>query len=247
MQVGGGQLICHNEGLRLALIGARASAYANAQLDDYGASPTRIDWIHRSQFRWQPPLRFSIRARTSGPLAGTAGFGFWNNPFSPLGTTLTLPATLWFFCGSPPGNLPFALGVPGHGWKAATLDATTPEAWRWAPLAPAVMLLNNNAFLERRIWPRAMRDLRIAEQTIETPDPEWRSYIIEWRRDGAMFSIDGREVFATEVAPQGPLGLVAWVDNQWMIATPHGRFGWGRLDPPNQWLDLADLQIESLE
>ena len=48
-------------------------------------------------------------------------------------------------------------------------------------------------------------------------------------------------------APRGPLGFVAWVDNQWAVATPRGRFGWGLLASSEQWLDLGVVQIEAMD
>ena len=239
-QVGGGWLVIGEAGLRLLLAGAHHSRYADAQIDDYAG-------VARRDFPWQPPLRLTVRARVSGPLAGTAGFGFWNNPFSPLGGAPALPAAIWFFHAAPPSDMPLALGVPGHGWKAACIDATQPAALAWAPLALLIALANQAPALQRRIWPRVQRALRIAEAPIPAPGLEWRSYILEWRADGARFSIDDQVVFTTDRAPRGPLGFVAWVDNQWMVATPRGRFGWGLTDAPAQWMDLASVRIEPLE
>src|SRR4051794_9401484 len=82
-QVGDGRLLLHNAGLRLLLADARRDQYADAQIDDYAG-------LARRRFPWRPPLRLTARARASGPLVGTAGFGFWNNPFSPLGGTPAL-------------------------------------------------------------------------------------------------------------------------------------------------------------
>jgi hypothetical protein len=239
-QVGGGRLVLREAGLRLLLAGARPDRYADAQIDDYAG-------LARRQFPWRPPLRLAVRARTSGPLVGTAGFGFWNNPFSPLGGTPALPAAIWFFHAAPPSDMPLAWGVPGHGWKAACIDATQPRALAWAPLALPVLLANQSAALHGRIWPRVQQGLRIAEAPIAPPGPEWREYLLEWRRDGARFAIDGQEVFATERAPHGPLGFVAWVDNQWMVATPRGRFGWGLVGALAQWMDLSLVRIETFE
>ena len=238
-QVGGGRLIVREAGLRLALVGARAGGYADAQIDDYAG-------LARARFPWRPPLRLSLRARASGALLGTAGFGFWNNPWAPLGGAPALPAAIWFFHASPPADMPLALGVPGHGWKAASIDATTPAALAWAPLALPVTLANQLPGLRERIWPHVQRGLRIAEAPVAPAGPAWRSYALEWRADGARFAIDGQTVLETGRAPRGPLGLVAWLDNQWLVATPQGRFGWGLLDAAPQWLDLAALTIERL-
>jgi hypothetical protein len=188
-----------------------------------------------------------VVARFPNPIAGTAGFGFWNNPISPLGSWPTLPATLWFFYASPPSDMAPVPTIPGSGWKAATLDSTTRSALAWAPAAPAVLLLNRIPALRRRIWPRVQRALHIAEADLGLPSPEWRTYELEWRSDGARFSIDQRVVLETDQAPHGPLGFVAWVDTQWLIATPQGRFGWGLLDVPQpQYLDICSIQIERI-
>ncbi|MDZ4717888.1 MAG: hypothetical protein SH847_05415 [Roseiflexaceae bacterium] len=237
LQQNGGRAIILEDGLRLATAGATRRLYANAQIDDYTG-------LKRHMLPWRPPLSLRIEARFPTPLAGTAGFGFWNNPISPLGSWPALPATLWFFYASPPSNMALVLTIPGSGWKAATLDTTTRSALTVAPLAPAVLLLNRIPAIRRTIWPRIQHTLRIAEADLGLPSPQWCTYEIEWRNDGASFSIDRRVVLETDQAPQGPLGFVAWVDTQWLIATPQGRFGWGLLDVPQaQYLDIRSIQI----
>ena len=239
-QIGGGQLLVMDAGLRLALAGARRDRYADAQIDDYAG-------LARRRFPWRPPLRLTVRARASGPIAGTAGFGFWNNPLSPLLDGLpALPSAIWFFHASPPSNIALARGVPGRGWKAACIDATQPAALAWAPLAVPVLLLNRHPALYARIWPRAQRALCIAEAPIPAPDTRWRTYTLEWRARWARFDVDGTTVLETDRPSHGPLGFVAWVDNQWAVVTPQGHFGWGLLHAEVQWLDLAQLRIETL-
>jgi hypothetical protein len=108
-----------------------------------------------------------------------------------------------------------------------------------------VLLLNRVPALERRIWPRVQRALRVAEAPLAPPGPAWRSYTLEWRADGARLAVDGATALETDRPPRGPLGFVAWVDTQWLVATPRGRFGWGlHAVPGAQWMDLADLTIE---
>lgn len=237
--VGRGHLAILPHGLRLLTVGASQRAYSDAQIDDYAQ-------LRRRDFPWRPPLTLTLRARASGPLLGTAGFGFWNNPFSPLGGTPALPSALWFFHASPPSDLPLAQGVPGQGWKCAALDATTARAIRWAALAPAAMLLCRWPRLRQRIWPPIQRDLAISEHPMATPDRAWRTYRIQWGLRSARFLCDGQLLHQTDQAPRGPLGFVAWVDNQWAVATPWGRFGWGLLDAAApQWLDLASIHIQT--
>ena len=239
-QLGGGRLIVTSEGLHLALAGARRERYADAQIDDYARLPRR-------HFPWRPPLRLTLRARAAGPIAGTAGFGFWNNPLAPLRDGgLALPSAIWFFHASPPSIIALARGVPGHGWKAACIDATQSAALAWAPLAAPILLLNHLPAFQARIWPRVQRALRIAEAPIPALDTRWRTYMLEWRERWARFEVDGATVLETDRPPRGPLGFVAWLDNQWAVATPQGHFGWGLLDTAAQWLDLGLLRIEAL-
>ena len=247
--VNGGELIVRNDGLRLVVPHASRNRYSNAQIDDYSG-------LSHARYPWHPPLRLTARVHFGGLLLGTAGIGFWNHPFVPLpipgvpwavaGAPIP-PRAIWFFHASPPNDMAIAQGVPGRGWKASMLDALHPSALRWAPLAPAVMLLNRWPAMERRIWPRVQRDLRISEALIDTSPLDWHEYVLEWRRDGACFAIDGQIVHETDRTPDGPLGFVAWIDNQYAIATRWGQLGYGLLDVPRpQWLDLQQVHIEPL-
>ena len=61
------------------------------------------------------------------------------------------------------------------------------------------------------------------------------------------FWVDGAPVLTTLAAPRGPLGFVCWLDNQYLILTPRGRFRAGVLPvAQEQWLEVADLAIEPL-
>lgn len=242
IRVGGGHTIVNDVGMRLLVRDARRPHYANAQIDDYGPTSSRS----QTHFSWRPPLRMTVRARSSELIAGTAGFGFWNNPFSPLGGRSRLPAAIWFFYASPPSDMPLALDVPGNGWKVACLDATQPRALAWAPLTLPVLLLNRRPTLYRRLWPRVQHALRIAEAAIPPINTIWRIYTLDWQHDYACFAIDGAVVLETDCVPQGPLGFVAWIDSQWAVVTPWGRLGWGFLDTETQWLDLQQVRIEQI-
>ena len=140
--IGGGVLNSNHSVLRMELPLVAAGQYADAQIDDYAK-------LARSVFPWTPPLRMKVRACSSHPAAqtnstvestavlrGTAGFGFWNYPFSLRGDILFLPEAVWFFYASPPSNMALVPGVPGWGWKAqiihsmrlGALTATIPTA-----------------------------------------------------------------------------------------------------------------------
>ncbi len=244
LEVGGGRVAAGGR-LRFTLP-ASVTGYADAQLDDYGG-PRPPGW---PRFARRPGVALSLRARFSHPageLRGTAGFGFWNAPYGdPTTRRLSLPAAAWFFFASPPNDLPFA-PEPGHGWFAATLDATAPRALGLIPLAPPVLLLNQFAPLRRRLWPAVGRRLGIAAAPLAVELRDWHHYRLEWRRDGCRFLVNGSPVLNTPTAPRGPLGFVCWLDNQYLVLTPRGRFRAGVLPlAQEQWLEVSGLAVEEI-
>lgn len=227
-------------------------AYSNAQIDDY-------HHLKRADFLWHPPLKLSLRARFShaaasehrtqeGHLSGTAGFGFWNDPFMMTGKRRpTLPRAIWFFYASPPSDMQLALDVPGWGWKAAAIDCHRPAFYALLPTTPIGVLLMRSPFLYRCLWPTAQRAMHVQEQVLDPSLTEWRQYELEWHSDYARFVIDGALVAQTTKAPRGPLGLVIWLDNQSMVVTPTGRIRSGLVATRTaEFLEIEDLAISRL-
>jgi hypothetical protein len=219
----------------------RPSGYTNAQLDDYQGKPRR-------HFPWRPPLTLTVRARfshPSGTLRGTAGFGFWNDPFLMTGARPpALPRAIWFFYGSPHTNLPLALDVPGHGWKAATVDAFRPLFFLLAPTAPLAILLMNIRPLYRALWPIGQKALGASEVLVGADMTAWHTYRLEWGTRRAVFAVDEQVVLDCDTPPRGPLGFVVWIDNQALVATPQGRFRWRALPlDEEQWMEIDHLEI----
>ncbi len=230
--------------LRCVLDPIQNKQYSNAQITDYHSLPRR-------SFRWQPPLRMTVRARashSSQELKGTAGFGFWNEPFVPIGRQLPhLPRAVWFFFGSPPNNMALAQGVPGWGWKAAALDATRLMALLMAPLAPIGFLLMRIPSLYRRLWPFGQRAIGASERLLPVDLDKMHTYELEWLRDTVRFQVDGELVHQTPSAPRGPLGFIAWMDNQYAVVTPQGNFRFGLVAIEHQqWLALDHIEITPL-
>lgn len=228
-------------GLRLITENASASQYSNAQIDDY-------QQLSRRDFLWRPPLRLSLRARFSHPtgeLRGTTGFGFWNDPFMMTGARRpALPRAIWFFYSSPPSNMKLDLHTPGHGWKAATIDALRWPFFALLPTAPLAVPLMNVGWLYRTCWPIGQRAINVSEATVPASMTDWHTYVLEWGEKAARFVVDGEMVLACNTSPRGPQGFVLWLDNQYMVMTPWGRFGHGLLDAPQrQWLEVEALDI----
>lgn len=242
-EVGSGVIDRRAEGLWLTTRAADRG-YSNAQIADYPYPP--------QDFRWRAPLRMTVTARASDRgrnLVGTAGFGFWNHPFSPDITRLPrLPRAIWFFFSSPPSNMPLALGVPGTGWKATTIDATNASAYALIPFAIPLTLLMRASALYPLLWSRVQKVLRVSECAL--PDDllaESHTYSLDWREDGATFRVDDQVVHTSPVAPRGKAGFVAWMDNQYAVATPQGELHFGLIPiREEQSLILEHISIERL-
>jgi hypothetical protein len=188
----------------------------------------------------------SVRARaSSASLVGTAGFGFWNDPFTLSGGVTALPQAVWFFYASPPSNMALVPDVPGWGWKAAIVNMPFTNAMlSGLPTAIAVLW----ARLTGRTGSAARWVQRISgahEAPLALDWTAWHTYELDWQRDAATFCVDGEPAFRAPNPPRGPLGFVTWVDNQFAMATPHGDFRFGTLDAPGeQWLELDWARIE---
>jgi hypothetical protein len=247
--IGGGSLALIDTTLRMQLAHTPAGQYADAQIDDYGKLP-------RSQFPWHPPLRMEIRARASHPAAtsqnsvqdsthlrGTAGFGFWNYPFSVRGDIFMLPEAIWFFYAAPPSNMALVPGVPGWGWKAQVIHTMRAEAL--TALIPTAFA-TTWGWINRDSRPAARWLQRLSgaqEALLDLAMTSWHTYTLDWQQDMVRFWVDGEEVLHAANPPTRALGFVAWLDNQFAIATPQGllRFGSTPTDP--QWFEIADLSI----
>lgn len=261
-ETGQGSLEWTGSTLRLINTDTSQKRYSNAQIDDYFGLP-------RCRFLWRPPLKLTVRARFSHPgpelrsgvdcdclyqptpdggpiLSGTAGFGFWNDPFLMTERRLpTLPRAIWFFYASPPSNMKLDLDTPGCGWKAATIDALRWPFFLLAPTMPVSVPLMTLPSLYRRLWPIGQRAIAVNEARVEVDMTTWHTYEIEWGVDTARFLVDGQVVLDCCTPPRGPLGLVIWLDNQYMVVTPWGRLRHGLLAQPGcQWLELDWVRIE---
>ena len=157
-----------------------------------------------------------------------------------------LPEAIWFFYASPPSNMALVPGVPGWGWKAQVVHSMRPAA-----LASTLPLALTAAFGmvtgETRPASRWMQRLTGANEALLSVDMvEWHSYVIEWQSHEALFWVDGDLVLRAPQPPARPLGFVAWLDNQYAIATPRGVFRFGTVNSGPQWFELDSVSIEPI-
>ena len=239
---GAGTVQVAESGLRLGNSGASAREYTNAQIDDYRG-------LARRDFLWRPPLRLTVRARfshDSGKLTGTAGFGFWNDPFRMSGLhPPALPQALWFFYAGPDADMRLAPGQPGWGWKASVIDARTCRFLATAPFLALALPLMRVPLVSPWLWRAGQRAAGIAELLLPVAMRDWHIYTIDWQQQCVRFWLDGGLLAETTHAPGGPLGLVLWLDNQYVQIAPWGHFRWGTVaKEKSQWLEIDWLGVE---
>jgi hypothetical protein len=192
-----------------------------------------------------------VQARFSHPdgqLKGTAGFGFWNDPFLMTGWRMpTLPRAVWFFYASPPSNMKLDVRTPGFGWKAATIDALRWPFITLLPFAPLAVPLMNNPSFYWLAWPLAQRAMQVRESLVPVSMTARHTYDLFWQSEQVRFVVDEQEILVTPTSPRGPLGFVMWLDNQYMVATPWGRFQYGLVaNAEAQWMEVTELTIKPL-
>jgi hypothetical protein len=220
------------------------SGYRLAQLDDHGS-------LQRRDFPWKPPLTLSMQARVSTPeLPGTWGFGLWNDPFSFMlaynklvPRFPTFPDAAWFFHASPQNYLSLRDDLPANGFLAATFRSKKVPIALLALASPllALTLFPGLAQLVRQVL-RGMIQQDAA--LVLTHVTEWHAYTLEWEPDLVKFILDGTEILHTNIAPQGPMSLVIWVDNQYAALPPGSRLKYGTLpNPEPAWMEIRDINV----
>ncbi len=218
-----------SEEYQLKLPSVEDKKYALAQLDDY------MD-LTRRNFPHQPPIELRLEAKVStAEHAGTWGFGFWNDPFSfginrdKLSVGLpVLPNAAWFFYASHQNHLSLCNDQVGNGFHLRTYSS---------PRRPSIFSVLGLPMLPLMFWPVTARLIRriarkfIKEdsQAVDIELEEWHTYCLEWGNRAVTFSIDGESLLVTPINPQGRLGFVIWIDNQYFRFDPKGKIGYGFL------------------
>lgn len=223
---------------RLIVDGAVDGELSDAEIDDHRTAP-------RWNLHWTPPLTLTVRARFSHPtgeLRGTAGFGFWNDPFDWSGNVEAPPNAIWFFYASPESDMAFVRDMQGHGWRAAFLNGGKADR--------VTMAVGNALFkipaMSKLIFSAAEKRMDAAEFLLDDVKmTEWHEYKIDWRAEEAIFTVDAVQVFRAKNPPNVPLGFVAWVDNNATTMGPGKDFAFDRIAvPEREWMELAYVKIE---
>jgi hypothetical protein len=179
-------------------------------------------------------------------LRGTMGFGFWNAPMTVARGRLRLPDAIWFFGASPPSNMRLMPGMPGRGWKAQVVHAHRVGALVYGAAAVGAVAWARLTGDERAAARLVRRATATSEILLDTDASVWHDYALEWHVDEARFFVEGAEVLRASHPPHGPLGFVAWIDNQYAVATPRGQLHFGTVATGAQELVLDSVRIMPL-
>jgi len=90
-----------------------------------------------------------------------------------------------------------------------------------------------------------MQRLSGAHEALLTVDmTAWHNYVLEWNYSQALFWVDGKLKLQAPHPPTRPLGFVAWLDNQYAVATPRGVLRFGTMASGPQWFELDSVRID---
>ena len=218
--------------------------YCLAQVDNYMH-------LSRRNFPHRPPFTLQLEARVSNANAvGTWGFGLWNDPFSlgfgAGGMSRLMPVppnAAWFFYASTENHLALRDDQPGNGFHVKVFRS---------PLWPSILSLLGTPGLPALLLPPLARMVRrlsrsVVREASKALDPsvtDWHTYELNWQQGGVSFKIDSTQVYKTDLSPQGRLGLVIWIDNQYFRFDPQGKLGFGYLKiPQDQSLFVRNLMV----
>ncbi len=245
-------------GWRLGIQAGDSSSYRDAQLDDYSQLP-------RHQFPHQT-LSLSLRAKTSSSsIAGTWGFGLWNDPFGLSlgfgGSPFRLPAlpnAVWFFSASPQNYLSFTDDKPAQGFLAQTFRSPKFHpllilAGLALPFSRTVARKLLSKVIEEdgvSLWSAGSYSSRSRQRAVGLQNEsqsvdvtQWHRYKLEWSPMRVLFYVDDALVFESPVSPIPPLGIIIWIDNQYAAFTPEGKITFGVLEGEKEWLEIEAIEI----
>lgn len=242
----GGQLKLSKDIWHLEIPAGKAGVYRLAQIDDYHTLP-------RKKFPYTPPVEITLDARSADiAIPGTWGFGLWNDPFSfSLGLGggsrrfPALPNAAWFFFASEPNYLSIRDELPACGQLAAVFRSAYIHPAilaMFSPLLPGLLIpaLARKARRLLRAW------IQQDSVSLDHDPTNWTQYKIHWELETTRFYVNDQPILETKINPNGPLGFVLWIDNQYASLPPDGQFAYGTL--PNSdslWIEVRHIMIHS--
>ena len=154
-----------------------------------------------------------------------------------------MPNCAWFFYASQENHLSFSADRPGNGFLAQTFRAPRIPSVLFAPGLfglPLLLVKPISKWLRVKLAAKLIRE---DAKRLEVDATKWTDYRLQWSQNRVEFAIDDEIVFTRATSPQGPLGLVLWIDNQFAAWRPDGSLGAGTLANPPAWMEISGASI----
>jgi hypothetical protein len=114
------------------------------------------------------------------------------------------------------------------------------------PLALGAVALVQIRGPRRWIMTRALAMAHADQRKLDVSIDEWHEYGLRWAGGAAAFDLDGETILTTHRPASGPLGFVAWIDNQYAVASPEKGLRFGVIPTDReQWLEIEGLHLEA--
>jgi hypothetical protein len=155
-----------------------------------------------------------------------------------------LPNAIWFFFASPENHISLRDDLPASGNLAGIFQS---------PSLPAYALVPGMLALPLLVFPPIARLLRrqarafVQQETASfvANATQWHKYRLVWEADRVALALDDETLLESSLSPRAPLGLVIWIDNQFLAWRPNGCLAYGYLETrQSSWIEIRDLHLE---
>ena len=238
---GGGEIETIPSGWKLSIPKGPRGQYRLSQIDNYKG-------LSRNKYPINLNTKVSAQLKASSKDSpGTWGFGLWNDPFGikvAFGGQRRLPQgpnAAWFFFPAAENHLTFS-NANYVNEAHAGIFSTKQKLGKLIALSPLILWASGSKWLRSQFSKRIQED----GQSLDIDVSKWHSYELEYRKDNIRFQIDGNEVFNSNIRIKTPLGLVIWIDNQYTAWLPNGKLKYGTLANEDFWLEIKDLDVQTL-
>jgi hypothetical protein len=158
-----------------------------------------------------------------------------------------LPNTAWFFFASPQNYLSLRDDVPARGFLVQTFSSLKipPILLGLGAIGYPLMVSPRIARVVRRVLRNTVRD---DSYKLTHDVTDWCKYSLAMEEGRVVFQVDDATTFSTEVIPTGRLGIVIWIDNQYLSFKPNGRLSYGTLEcSETAWLEIRDIEVTRID
>lgn len=216
---------------------------SNVQVDDY-QHLARKAFLHRDRFDLQFKVRWYWEEGDSPK--GTSGVGFWNDPFMMTGWRMpSLPQAIWLLCHDKRSRLNGSIEASGAGCHGMSLDGWSLPFVCCLPFWLLSLPLWLIPLCRRHFWSLMKRQLCFSDRRLDLDLRSWNHVRVCLKEKRVRFVVNGEEVLNSPYRSSKGLGLVIWMDNQFLIWNDRGWLSMGSHKIVNeQWMEVDEFQLK---